>query len=345
MQSLKYYHYILMKVYTLDIDSSERDHVLYSNPGDYVISLKTPIYDVKKISLISARIHNSQFLIHNRNNKFDINGTQITIPVGNYGGQDLANAINTASSIITSATYDKDTNAITFTGSGSFTFDFYSGTNGYNTNTSGYTTPHDVLGLPANDISSDSNNKIITGSINLQGIDGIIVKLSSGSDEFNKTVFSDSPFYTGRILMCGDVVNYSGTDDTIEHIFHSGSQNITKLRVQFYYSSNNRLIPYDFRNANHIIKLSVTGTTDRLETDQPNQVSDVMKKQLSSKKSVKGADMSTLDDIVKTSTKKEDFDKDEKSSHKWDALIQIFIILIFGVLLLLLLTSKKKIIE
>ena len=49
-----------MKVHTLDIDSGERDPVLYPNVADYVVHLKNPIYDVTKISLISARIHNSQ---------------------------------------------------------------------------------------------------------------------------------------------------------------------------------------------------------------------------------------------------------------------------------------------
>ena len=49
-----------MKVHTLDIDSGERDPVLYPNVADYVVHLKNPIYDVSKISLISARIHNSQ---------------------------------------------------------------------------------------------------------------------------------------------------------------------------------------------------------------------------------------------------------------------------------------------
>ena len=44
-----------MKVHTLDIDSSERDPVLYPNPADYVVSLKSPIYDVTKISMISAQ--------------------------------------------------------------------------------------------------------------------------------------------------------------------------------------------------------------------------------------------------------------------------------------------------
>jgi hypothetical protein len=108
-----------MKVHTLDIDSGERDPVLYPNPGDYVVHLKNPIYDVTKISLISARIHNSQYLIHSRNNQFDINGTTVTIPIGNYSGDDLAQAVATASSDITSAVFDKETNAITFTGSAS----------------------------------------------------------------------------------------------------------------------------------------------------------------------------------------------------------------------------------
>ena len=68
-----------MKVHTLDIDSGERDPVLYSNPSDYVVHLKNPIYDVTKISLISARIHNSQYLIHSRNNQFDVLTTVVPL--------------------------------------------------------------------------------------------------------------------------------------------------------------------------------------------------------------------------------------------------------------------------
>ena len=254
-----------MKVHTLDIDSGERDPVLYPDPSDYVVQLKNPIYDVTKISLISARIHNSQYLINSRNNQFDINGTTVTIPIGNYSGKDLAQAVVTASADITSASFEKETNAITFTGSAPFTFEFYGGKNGYASGTPGYTTPHDILGLPASNVAS-TGNTLETGSINLQGADAIIVKLSSGSDEFNKTVFSETPFYTGRILFCGDVINYSGVDDTVEHNFDSGSQKtISSLRVQFYYSSNNRLIPYDFRHANHILKLAVTCSTNKLE--------------------------------------------------------------------------------
>ena len=196
-----------MKVHTLDIDSGERDPISYPNPADYVVTLKSPIYDVTKISMISARIHNSQFLINERNNTFTINSTTVSIPNGNYNGKDLAsNVVQESSGILTSSSFDKDTNAITFNGGSNFTFKFYTGTNGYNTYVSGKTTPHDILGLPANDITSTTNT-ITTGSVNLQGADAIIVKLSSGSDEFNKTIFSDSPFYTGRILMCLSLIH------------------------------------------------------------------------------------------------------------------------------------------
>ena len=315
-----------MRVHTLDIDSGERDPVSYSNPADYVVKLRTPVYEVTKISLISARIHNSQFLIHSRNNQMEVltigggGGTQtVTIPVGNYSGQALADAIRLNCTVITGATFDKDTNAITFTcNSGDFTFKFYSGKNGYNTNVTGYTTPHDILGLPASDISSSSSS-LTTGSINLQGADAIIVKLSSGSDEFNKTVFSDTPFYTGRILMCGDVINYSGVDDAVEHNFDSGVQKtISSLRVQFYYSSNNRLIPYDFRNANHILKLAVTCSTDKLEN------------------------------IAKV---ERDFSlpppmsiPEMEDPRRWDAFISIFMVIATG-LFLLLVMRKPKLIE
>ena len=312
-----------MKVHTLDIDSGERDPVLYPNPGDYVVHLKNPIYDVTKISLISARIHNSQYLIHDRNNQFDINGTPVTIPIGNYSGTDLAQAVVTASTDITSATFDKGTNAITFSNTvAPFTFEFYGGTNGYITGTNGYTTPHDILGLPASNVSSTTASPpytLETGSINLQGADAIIVKLSSGSDEFNKTLFSKTPFYTGRILLCGDVINYSGVDDTVEHNFDSGSQKtISSLRVQFYYSSNNRLIPYDFRNANHILKLAVTCSTDKLENVAKVERDFSLPPPMS---------IPELED-----------------PRRWDAFISIFMVVATG-LFLLLVMRKPKIIE
>jgi len=85
-----------MSVYTLDIDSSERDPTVYPNPADYVIELKNPIYDVNKISIASARIHASQLLINDRNNTFTVTNTTdttvatVTLDNGNYKGTTLA---------------------------------------------------------------------------------------------------------------------------------------------------------------------------------------------------------------------------------------------------------------
>ena len=100
--------------------------------------------------------------------------------------------------MLTTSSYDKDTNAITFEGPNQFSFDFYNGTNGYKSSVSGRTTPHDVLGLTASNVFSTSTSPytLETGSINLQGADAIIVKLSSGSDDFNKSIFSDCLLYT-----------------------------------------------------------------------------------------------------------------------------------------------------
>tara|TARA_B110000305_G_scaffold220813_1_gene262976 strand:- start:4193 stop:5149 length:957 start_codon:yes stop_codon:yes gene_type:complete len=265
-----------MSVYTLDIDSSERDPVSYPNPGDYVVELRHPIYDVKKLSIVSARIHASQLLINDNNNTFSVNGKTISLPNENYSGNEIATEllskfqaanIDPVGSVpISSVTYDKSKNDLTFGGTGAFTFEFYGGENGYHTDVAvdGKTTPHDILGLSASNVTS-VNNTLTTGSINLQGPDALILKISSGAEELNKTVYSDTPFYTGRILMCGDVINYSGSDDAVEHNFDTGAQNISKLRIQFFYSSNNRLIPYNFRNANHILKLNIECSTDKLQ--------------------------------------------------------------------------------
>ena len=255
-----------MSVYTFEIDSGERDPILYPNANDYVIHLKTPVFNVTKISLISARIHASQLLINERNNTFTVNDETISLTNDNYDGYSLATELENKISNITTAEFLSNINSIVMTGSEPFTFRFYDGVNGYKKNVDGYTTPHDVLGLPSANVSS-SDNTLTTGSLNLQGPDALVVKLSSGTHEFNKTVFADSPFYTGRILMCGDVVNYSGADDAVVHNFDSGPHNtLDRLKVQFFYSSNNRLIPYDFRYANHILKFSIECLTGKPQT-------------------------------------------------------------------------------
>ena len=309
-----------MSVYTLDIDSSERDPTIYPNPGDYVIELKNPIYDVNKISIASARIHASQLLINDRNNTFTVTNTTnattntVTLANGNYSGRTLAvelqSSLTAAVGETVTTTYSSDNNTFTFNAaSADFRFDFYGGTKGYANSTIGYTTPHDILGLPPSNVAS-TGTVLTSGAINLQGPDALVIKISSGAEEFNKTVYSDTPFYTGRILMCGDVINYSGKDDIVEHNFDTGKQgSISKLRVQFFYSSNNQLIPYDFRNANHIIKLSIEGSRDKLS------VIPVVKKDFS------------LPDPIRI--------PEFEDPNRWNAFIYIFMIIVTGIFFLI----------
>lgn len=308
-----------MKVHTLDIDSSERDPILYPDPGDYVIHLKNPIYNVSKITLVSARIPNSQLLIHDRNNTFTITSGStvetIKLPNRNYTAVDLANNVNALSTIITSATYQSNTNTIRFGSSGAdFTFAFYDGIHGY-TSSNVYTTPHDILGLPPVNVNSISST-LETGNINLLGADSIVLKMSSGSDEFNRTVYSETPFYTGRILTNGtDVINHSGADDLFEHNFDSGVQKtISSIRVQFYYSSQGRFIPYDFRNANHVLKLSIECSTDKLENVPKVERDFALPSPVH---------IPEFEDV-----------------QRWDAFVSIFLIILAGVLMLMI--SKKQ---
>ena len=323
-----------MKVHTLDIDSGDRDPILYPDSGDYTVFLKNPVYNVSKIKLISARIHNSQLLIHDRNNTFTMNtatySETITLPNGNYDGTELASNLVQHSHIIDSATYLTTTNDINISNlTNDFTFAFYGGENGYMSNTSN-TTPHDVLGLPPNNVHSTSNS-LKTGSLNLQGVDAFVLKLSSGSDEFNKSIYFNTPFYTGKILTRGDVVNYSGMDDVLEHEFHSGKQQtISSIRVQFFYSSNGRLIPYDFRNANHVLKFALSCSTDKLENVPKVKIPIDEEEKKEEEESDSKVEKYT---IHGTENEAEDVDR-------WNAIISIIFIVLVGFVLLLI--PKRK---
>lgn len=325
-----------MKVHTLDIDSGDRDPILYPDSGDYTVFLKNPVYNVSKIKLISARIHNSQLLIHDRNNTFTMNtatySETITLPNGNYDGAELASNLVQHSDIIDSATYLTTTNDINISNlTNDFTFAFYGGENGYISNAS-KTTPHDVLGLPPNNVHSTSNS-LKTGSLNLQGVDAFVLKLSSGSDEFNKSIYFNTPFYTGKILTHGDVVNYSGTDDALEHEFHSGKQQtISSIRVQFFYSSNGRLIPYDFRNANHVLKFALSCSTDKLE-NIPKVKIPMDEEEEETKEEEESDSKVEKYTIHGTENEAEDVDR-------WNAIISIIFIVLVGFVLLLI--PKRK---
>ena len=264
-----------MKVHTLNIDSSERDTSVYAYANSYVVNLDNPIYDISNIKLVSARIPTPQLMTCATNKTFKVDGVSITLNETNYSNgyvlaTDLDIELAPANTHIDSVIFDEETDSLVFSNThasgGNFTLQFYSGTNGYSSNASPLTTPHQLMGFSSKDFTS--TNKILrSGAINLDGPNSLILKLTTGSDEFTQTVYTSTPFYTGHILLDGtDSINFSGTDDKLVHHFHSGAQKMIKdVKIEFFYMSHGRLIPYDFRNQDHILKFEISGTTDKLE--------------------------------------------------------------------------------
>ena len=200
-----------MKVHTLDIDSSERDPIIHPHANNYVVTLSNPIYDVTTIKLISAHIPTPQLLVNTTNKVFSVDGVDVTLDETNYSsGTDLATDLDIKLSPPTSnvdlVTFDGDRNVLIFSntsaGTHDFTFEFYSGTHGYLSNTLPVTTPHQIIGFDSNNQTSTSN-VLTSGAINLNGPNSLVLKLTAGSDNFTKSVYTVSPFYTGHILLNG----------------------------------------------------------------------------------------------------------------------------------------------
>lgn len=285
-----------MEVHTLEIDSSERDYATYPDPSDYVIDLKNRIYDIRKITLVSARIPNSQTLIHARNNTFSIDGNLIVMPNGTYtSGDDLATTVRDAingddGDFSFAVQYNPNLNALEFTNNGTGplanVFEFGNGVNARigvgltdtlsNLSTIDYTTPHQIFGFPPTNITIEPSESYTGGSINLQGPNSLVLRLSSGSDIFNKDIYIREPFYTSHILLNGPFLNFSAADDPVKHDFFSGPQKfIESLRIQFFYMSNGRLIPYDFRNQDHVLKFEIQCNTGKFKSIAADTASDV----------------------------------------------------------------------
>ena len=264
-----------MKVHTLNIDSSERDTSVYAYANNYVVNLDNPIYDISNIKLVSARIPTPQLMTCATNKTFKVDGVSITLNETNYSNgyvlaTDLDIELAPANTHIDSVIFDEETDSLVFSNThasgDNFTLQFYSGTNGYLSNASPLTTPHQLMGFSSKDFTS-TGKVLRSGAINLDGPNSLILKLTTGSDEFTQTVYTSTPFYTGHILLDGtDSINFNGADDKLVHHFHSGAQKMIKdVKIEFFYMSHGRLIPYDFRNQDHILKFEISGSTDKLE--------------------------------------------------------------------------------
>lgn len=278
-----------MAVHTIDIDSGERDASLHPNPNAYTIDLKTPVFDVTKLEVTSARIPTPNFVIHDNNNQFSV---RIDAPAPDAGvhtvtmndrsypnGTTLASKILTAISAAGISTIDDVTfrstrNSLKFSNVAStdeFTLLFKSGVDGWDSNVLTRTTPNQVFGMSARDISSSNSNIDLEGRIDCTwGPKTYVVKITAGSDVLGQTVYSNTPFYTGTFMSTGtfiaDYMTVYSSDDPVTHEFTGGPQKqIDSLRVQWFYKSNNKLVPVDFRDCDHAIKLTLSCETDKLK--------------------------------------------------------------------------------
>lgn len=252
-----------MKVHNFTIDSSQRDPTLHANPNDYTVTLDDAIYDVSQIKLVSGRVPCPQLLINESNQSFSYSqgGTTygVTFPPGNYTGTELAAIFNSNFNI--SYIASKNSFGMGTPVGGDITFLFASGNGG---GQSENTNIHEILGLPPIDIVMPGNQ---FGAANFTGPNSLVLRISSGSEKMNQSVYVSEPYYTGHILLDGtDFVNVNGNDDKLTHEFHSGAlKSVKELRIEFFYMSQGRLIPYDFRNQNHVLKFEITCSTDKLE--------------------------------------------------------------------------------
>lgn len=115
----------------------------------------------------------------------------------------------------------------------------------------------------------------------------LVLRLTSGSDEFNQSVYVGSPkdslqngtpHFTGHLLLNGgNLLSFRGSDDPVVYRFHSGPQKIIKdLRIEFFYiNPSGVLTSYPFVNQAHILKFEIKCSTNKLENlkvDPPEEI-------------------------------------------------------------------------
>jgi hypothetical protein len=218
----------------------------------------------------------------------DVQTSEITLPIRSFAnGDDLASNISDHVTDVI-VTYDSNTNALSWLNDGNYpaVLKFGDGVNARyglgtqdtlsNLITSNFTTPHQVFGLPPQNITITQDESFTGGSINLEGPNAMLLRLGAGSETFNKDVYIREPFFTGQILLNGDYVNYTSSEDPVEHTFFSGSQkNLKQLHITFFTMSQGRLIPYDFRNQEHVLKFKIECSTGKFKAISKHTAPDI----------------------------------------------------------------------
>jgi hypothetical protein len=276
-----------MRIVALDVDSGERDPSAYPNPNDYTVQLNDTLYGVTKIRIVEAKVPNSQNLVNTGNKQFQLENQTYVLNEATYiNGTDLASNIQTTlvGSNVTSVVFNTKNNKLFFSNVGTsnaFSFKFLSGSNGYSTS-SAVGPPAAVFGFNGTDVSSVSGT-ITSNVIDLSGPTSLFVRITCRGEDFTKDIYINGgtfsfgntagqtttlsgvgPNYIGRIVLggIGETTYFNTTNYNIE--YDVPNLNITDIRLRFYWNNGNKLIPYDFGQRNHILKLEFTCEVDRL---------------------------------------------------------------------------------
>lgn len=78
---------------TLFVDSKSRDVTVYPNGNAYVLHLTTPIKNVTRVDLVSARVPNTMYNLTNGSNVFAVAGSNVSMSPGFYSAYDLASTV------------------------------------------------------------------------------------------------------------------------------------------------------------------------------------------------------------------------------------------------------------
>jgi hypothetical protein len=100
-------------------DSKNRDVALYPSGSSYVLHLTTPIKNIERVDLVSARVPNTMYNLNDGSNVLAVNSSNVSINPGFYSVYGLAQAV-TASGAIT-LDYAPDEGHFLFSNPTSFT--------------------------------------------------------------------------------------------------------------------------------------------------------------------------------------------------------------------------------
>jgi len=104
-------------------DSKNRDVTLYPSGNSYVLHLTTPIKDIERVDLVSARVPNTMFNLTRGSNVLSINSSNVSLNDGFYSVYGLAQALTTTTLTLE---YLPDEGHFLFSSAASFTIFIHS---------------------------------------------------------------------------------------------------------------------------------------------------------------------------------------------------------------------------